>query len=152
VFLIIPILCSWLSGYRDMYGFVYREKNAQGNPIWNEDQLADWFPYWESKPGSKTDPWHMAGGAMWALLFIWLVGEAIYHFLTGDLLLLKPMFVIKWDWYYLILTFVLHALILWQVFYWVRNSYMHYFGRSKKSKDWRYLLPPPLHKLFKKKK
>ena len=141
---LILAMCAWLSGYRDMIGFAYREK------IWT-DQLADWVPYWESEPGSKTDPWHMAGGAMWALLSIAMAFDAVWFFFYQDLFFLKLLFAIKWDWYWLVATFVLHALIIWNGFYWIRNSLMHYFGRSKKSKDWRYLLPPPLHKLFKKK-
>ena len=138
-------LCAWLSGYRDMIGFVYREKT------WTKDQLADWLPYWEASQVSKKDPWHMAGGAMWALLAIVMAFDAVWFFFYQDLFFLKLLFAIKWSWYWLVITFILHALIIWQGFYWIRNMLMHYFGRSKASRDWHYLLPPPLHKLFKKK-
>ena len=41
--LLILLILGWLSGYRDMYGFVFREKKSNGEPKWDPKNLVRWI-------------------------------------------------------------------------------------------------------------
>jgi len=128
------ILQSWISGYRDMVRFVYKG-------TWDRDRLASWVPYWVSPQSSKKDPFHFAGGLMWTLIIALIFFEAIYHFITHNLFIIQPVFIIGIEWYWLILTFAIHVAMFWVGFYWQRNLMMHIWGVSKQYNEWKYLNP-----------
>lgn len=135
------IIQSWISGYRDMARFWYDgtwASDQNGDPI----SKANWLPYWKAFQSSKKDPFHVAGGTMWALIIILLFFEAIWFYWMSDLLILKPLFVIGTKtWYWSLLTLMLHGVIFWVGFYWQRNLMMHIWGMRKGFKQWKYLNP-----------
>jgi len=138
------ILQSWISGYRDVARFFYKG-------TWDIKMKAKWLPYWDASQDSKLDPFHAAGGLMWASIITLLSFEAIWFYWMGYLLILKPLFIIGGtEWYWLLLTLALHGAMFWLGFYWQRNCFMHIWAMGKGYKQWKYL--NPVWKLFERKK
>ena len=136
VFTILYIMfLSWVSGYRDMARFVYKG-------TWERERLAGWLPYWEASQSSKLDPFHVAGGFMWLLIFVFILTQSLFVYLNGELLLPLFVFVIGTEWYYGVLTVGLHVLLYWFIlFYWQRNIFMHIWGVARQFNEWKYINP-----------
>jgi hypothetical protein len=143
LFLFWFFLESCVSGYRDMVRFW-----EEGT--WNFSTKAKWLPYWTVKEGSQFDPFHAAGGFMWALVFILITIEAISYFITQKLLIIKtlPLFWFGYEWYLVFVIITLHGAGLWICFYWIRNIFMHILGIASGYRRFNYFWPPPIRWLF----
>ncbi len=132
------VVQAHISGYRDMARFWIKG-------TWPLEWKAGWLPYWTVEDTSnKTDPFHFAGGLLWLLTILLLFTEAVYHFATGELLLLCPLFILGMEWYLLVATVVVHVILFWMFFYWIRNIMMHVSGIASPYKKLKYLIPPPI--------
>ena len=140
-FLIYVFVMAWVSGWRDMVRFVYKE-------TWTRDHLAKWIPYWEASQSSKLDPFHFAGGLMWTLIFILFIINAIWTIAFGVWLItpVPALPDIHWGWF--IPMGIAMVMFLWAYFYWARNLIMHVFGVSLEYAETKYI--NPLWKLFEK--
>lgn len=142
-FTLFIFIQSWVSGYRDMARF-WQEGTW---PLWNK---AKWLPYWEVEGNKKTDPFHSAGGLMWALNFAGFLILAFVWYWTGDFIA-WPFYFWFSEWYLAALTLLFHGLWYWMFFYWMRNTLMHYFGVVKEWQNAKYLWPPPIRWFMKRK-
>ena len=143
LFLIYVFIMSWISGWRDMVRFVYKN-------TWGREVLADWIPYWEGKQKMKTDPFHFAGGLMWTLIFMFIIINAIWTILFGVWLITPVPALPDIYWLWFIPMGIAMVMVLWAYFYWMRNLIMHIFGVSKRWKEYKYL--NPFWKFFERKK
>lgn len=138
------VLTSFISGYRDMARFWYKG-------TWGLEMKAKWLPYWTVKKGSKTDPFHSAGGLMWALIFTLLTIESTSYFLQGTIIIISalPLFWLGDVWYLVFLTMLVHGGLMWMCFYWFRNIFMHNLGIASGYRRVNYWWPPPVRWIFK---
>jgi len=126
------IFMSWISGYRDCARFWYKKD-------WSIESKAKYIPYWEAK--NNLDPFHSAGGLMWALIIIFLVMNAIWDIVFGIWLINPILYSFGSEWYLILATLAVHGIIAWQFFYWQRNIFMHIIAMSKGYRRMKYLNP-----------
>ena len=122
--IILLILLGLLSSWEELQQLVQRGS-------WKKDMFYS-FLFWETKWNSKWkvfDSHHVAFGAFILCLMSVLVFTDLHKYV--DLL---PTFLQRVDEYVLVL-------ILWWVFFYVRNLGLHIIFRRKGLRQWKYLLP-----------